>query len=79
MTNYRSLSTGELIAALEQAGRYPDTDLLRACLVRRIELAPLLAPLFRDAIDDEWDDDEDPRWYRASHPSLAARRGADTA
>jgi len=40
MTDYRSLSADELLAALGQADRTVDLDLIRACLERREELTP---------------------------------------
>ena len=40
MADYRSLAADELLAALGQADRTVDLDLIRACLERRQELAP---------------------------------------
>jgi len=55
MTDYRSLSVDELLAALGQADRTPDLDLIRACLERREELAPAVLQALEDGPDPDWD------------------------
>ena len=68
-TNYRSLSADQLLAELEQAGRTPDLDLVRACLERREELTPSLLDMLAGGVDESWDAD-DPRWFREVHAGL---------
>jgi hypothetical protein len=70
---YQDCSPEELLEALEQAGRHPDLDLLRACLEQQEAITPGLLTLFASDLDQdileqeqEWED-EDPRWYRAIH------------
>ncbi|NIO70542.1 MAG: DUF1186 domain-containing protein [Anaerolineae bacterium] len=67
--DYSSLSSDELLIALEQAGRTPDLDLVRACLERREELTPGLLEMLAGGVDEDWDPD-DPRWYREIHAGL---------
>ncbi|MFN2128921.1 MAG: DUF1186 domain-containing protein [Anaerolineae bacterium] len=69
MTDYRSLSVDELLAALGQADRTPDLDLIRACLERREELAPAVLQALEDGPDPNWGDD-DPRWFLEIHAGL---------
>lgn len=79
--NYKTFSADELIHALEQAGRTPDLDLIRACLDRVDELEPALLDLLRT---DPWEkygieDETDPLAYgdvHAGHLLLAARSQA---
>jgi uncharacterized protein YecA (UPF0149 family) len=66
MADYRSLSADELLAALGQADRTPDLDLIRACLERREELTPALLQELENGPDPDWDDD-DPRWFLEIH------------
>jgi hypothetical protein len=61
------LSIVELIQSLEQAGRYPQPDLIQAIWNRKEETSPLLLEMFREAYHDYWPDEEDPRWYRFVH------------
>ena len=68
-TDYRALSTDQLLHALEQAGRGPDLDLIRACLQRREEITPVLLSWLAEGPDPDWDDD-DPRTYREIHAGL---------
>jgi len=67
--DYRSLSADELLTVLEQAGRTPDLDLIRACLERREELTPGLLEMLAEGGDEDWEPD-DPRWYREIHAGL---------
>lgn len=67
--DYHSLSADELLTALEQAGRTPDLDLIRACLERREELTPGLLEMLVEGVDEGWDPD-DPRCYREIHAGL---------
>ncbi|MGI9175425.1 MAG: hypothetical protein ACR2GR_08935 [Rhodothermales bacterium] len=71
--NYAAATADELLHALEHAGRYPDPDLIRACLNRPEEVTPGLLVLFHNALKSdgylEWDDD-DPRHYREIHAGL---------
>jgi len=67
--DYRSLFATELLAALEQAGRSPDLDLIRACLERREELTPGLLEMLAEGVDEDWDPD-DPRCYQEIHAGL---------
>jgi uncharacterized protein YecA (UPF0149 family) len=69
MVDYSSLPADELLTALEQAGRTPDLDLVRACLERREELTPGLLEMLAGGVDEDWDPD-DPRWYREVHAGL---------
>jgi len=65
----RLYSSDELLAALEQAGRTPDLDLIRACLECRKDLTPALLQALDDGPDLAWDDD-DPRWFLEIHAGL---------
>ncbi len=56
----------ELLTALENAGRAPSLDLIRACMNRRGELTPGLLDMLAASSDPNWDDD-DPRWYAPIH------------
>ena len=67
--NYQSISANELLNALEQAGRTPDLELIRACLERREELMPGLLEMLAQEEDEDWEDG-DPRWYRSIHAAL---------
>lgn len=69
VTDYRSISAEQLLAALETAGRTPDLDLIRACLERREELTPGLLEMLAGGTDESWPAD-DPRWYREIHAGL---------
>ena len=69
MAEYGSLSADELLAALGQADRAVDLDLIRACLERRKELTPALLKALDDGPDLDWDDD-DPRWFLEIHAGL---------
>lgn len=64
---YKSLSIDQLIAALDRSGREPPLALIKACLARRLELRGRLIEAFAAAIDDDWADRDDVRWYRAVH------------
>ena len=69
MVDYRSLSADELLTVLEQAGRTPDLDLIRACLERQEELTPGLLEMLAEGGDEDWEPG-DPRWYREVHAGL---------
>jgi ribosomal protein L7/L12 len=69
MEDYHSLSTNELLAALETAGRGPEPALIRACLERREELTPGLLDMLAEGADPDWDG-EDPRVFRDVHAGL---------
>lgn len=64
---YKTAQSEELLKALERAGRTPSLDLIRACLERQEELTPGLLEMFEESLWDEWDDEDDPRWYRGIH------------
>ncbi|MBK8903772.1 MAG: hypothetical protein IPM53_21495 [Anaerolineaceae bacterium] len=69
--NDKTLSTNELIDALENAGRTPDLDLIRTCVARVAELEPALLDLLRTTPEERYDDMEDemndPRIYSDVH------------
>lgn len=67
MTDYRNLSTRELLDQVERIGRNLPAGLIQTLLARRIELRNELLARFEESIDDEWEDDDDPRWYRSVH------------
>lgn len=67
MTDYAKLSNAELLDRVEHAGRVLPPELIRVLLARRIDLRNVLLERFAGAIDDDWDDADDPRWYRAVH------------
>ncbi|MBK8799679.1 MAG: hypothetical protein IPM07_26765 [Anaerolineales bacterium] len=67
MTNYMTLSNDELLACIEIAGITLSPELLRVLLARRLELRESILERFTASIDDDWDDSDDPRWYRAVH------------
>ena len=64
---YKSLSIDQLIEALDRSGREPPLALIKVCLARRLELRGRLVEAFAEAIDDDWDDPDDVRWYRSVH------------
>ena len=51
MTDHRSLSADGSLAALGQADRTVDLDLIRACLERREEFTPALLTALEDGPD----------------------------
>lgn len=57
----------KLIQNLNTAGRYPHPDLINAIWQQRAETEPMLLAIFDEAFDDDWPDDDDPRWYRFVH------------
>ncbi len=65
--NYNNLTANQLINKLTHAGRYPRPDLINAIWERQNNTEPLLLTLFAEAFDDDWSDDNDPRWYRFVH------------
>lgn len=69
MTDYRTFSADELLAALELAGWCPDLELVHACMERREELVPGLLAMLAGGTDKDWERD-DPRWYREIHAGL---------
>ncbi len=91
--NYHELNAQELIHELSRTGRYPHPDLIKAIWEQRAETEPLLLVVFNEAFDDDWSDDDDPRWYRLVHvgkfllswqnfkamPTFARLYGADDA
>ena len=64
---YDSLTPGQLVHRLGMAGRHPQPALINAIWERRADIEPLLLEVFNEAIDDDWPDDDDPRWYRFFH------------
>ena len=66
MNSYAQATAQELLTALENAGRAPSLDLIRACMNRRGELTPGLLDMLAAPTDPIWADD-DPRWYAAIH------------
>jgi hypothetical protein len=67
MTDYANLSNAELLIQIDYTGRTLPSELIHVALARRIELRNALLERFAEAIDDEWEDSDDPRWYRAVH------------
>lgn len=65
--NYDELTAEKLVKKLEMAGEYPEPDLIDAIWERRKETEPLLLAIFEESFDDDWDDEDDPRWYRLVH------------
>ncbi len=67
MTNpFAQATPQELLTTLENAGRAPSLDLIRACMNRRGELTPGLLDMLAAPSDPTWDND-DPRWYAPIH------------
>lgn len=64
---YQSLDDQALLATLEQSGKTPHPDLIAECLARQESLTPALLELLQDSLDDDWEDDKDPRWHRQRH------------
>lgn len=64
---YEDITAEGLLSKLERAGRYPQPELIDAIWERREETEPLLLAMFRESLEDEWADDDDPRWYRLVH------------
>jgi len=67
MIDYAKLSNAELLEWVESAGRTLPLELIRVLLARRIDLRNMILERFAEAINDDWDDADDPRWYRAVH------------
>ncbi len=67
--DYQLLTADQLLAALQEAGRAPDLDLIRACLERREELTPGLLEMLAASDNESWLDD-DPRWHTTIHAGL---------
>lgn len=65
--DYKRLSVDDLLKTLDTIGREPPLTLIQACLARKLELRGALVAAFAEAIDDDWDDPDDVRWYRAVH------------
>jgi len=65
--DYKRLSVDDLLKTLDTIGREPPLALIQACLARKLELRGALVAAFAEAIDDDWDDPDDVRWYRAVH------------
>lgn len=63
----QNLTPEQLIHKLSVAGRYPHPDLINAIWERRTETEPLLLTLFAESLDDDWPNEDDPRWYRFVH------------
>ena len=64
---YEGITAEKLLHKLEMAGRYPRPDLVEAIWERREETEPLLLTMFQESFHDDWDNDDDPRWYRLVH------------
>ena len=64
---YRNLSASDLIEILGMAGRTPPPDLIDAIWARRSDAEPQLLQIFIEAYDDDWENEDDPRWYRFVH------------
>ncbi len=67
MTAYKHLSNDELLDQVERAGRILPAELIQALLARRIELRSAILARFAESLNDNWENDDDPRWYRAVH------------
>lgn len=67
MTDYRNLSTHELLDLVDRIGRTLPAELIQTLLMRRIELRNEVLARFEESINDAWEDDDDPRWYRTVH------------
>ncbi len=65
--NYKDLTPAELMHKLNTAGRYPHSVLVNTIWEQRAETEPLLLAIFNEAFDDDWPNDDDPRWYRFVH------------
>ena len=70
MTDYKSLSSDELFRRVDAAGRTLPPELIRVLLARRIDLRERILNNFAESLNDDWDDPDDPRWYRAVHYGL---------
>jgi hypothetical protein len=70
MSEYQTYTTEELLAAIETAGRTPDLDLIHTILDRQADVTPGLLHMFHDALNDDWEDEDDPRWYRLVHAGM---------
>ena len=68
--NYSNRPAAELIDLLSLAGRTPHPDLIDALWAEREHVEPILLQLFIEAYDDDWEDDDDPRWYRFVHAGI---------
>lgn len=67
LLKYDNLTPGQLVHRLGMAGRHPQPELINTIWKRRSDTEPLLLDVFNEAIDDDWADDDDPRWYRFIH------------
>ncbi|MCB8988175.1 MAG: DUF1186 domain-containing protein [Ardenticatenaceae bacterium] len=68
--DYESRTEEDLLKALETAGRTPPLKLIRACLERQESLTPGLLAMFEESLNDAWEDDDDPRWFRLVHAGM---------
>jgi hypothetical protein len=64
---FNDLTATELINELSLAGEIPHPALIQAIWDNRAETEPLLLALFDDSLQDNWDDESDPRWFRFVH------------
>lgn len=67
MNSATTKSGQQLVHDLEHAGRYPHPDQIREIYNRRDACEPLLFAMFEEALADDWEDEDDPRWYRFTH------------
>ena len=65
--NYKDLTPAELMHKLNTAGRYPHSVLVNTIWEQQAKTEPLLLAIFNEAFDDDWPNDDDPRWYRFVH------------
>jgi uncharacterized protein YchJ len=70
MSKYQTYTTEELLAAIETAGRTPDLDLIHTILDGQADVTPGLLYMFHDALNDDWENEDDPRWYRLVHAGM---------
>jgi len=68
--DYENRNDEALLKALETAGRTPPLKLIRVCLDRQESLTPGLLAMFAESLNDDWEDDNDPRWYRLAHAGM---------
>lgn len=65
--NYADLTDQALLNFLETAGRTPPAALIEECVKRQAALTPALLVMLEDSFADDWEDGNDPRWYRGIH------------
>ncbi|MFO7681614.1 MAG: DUF1186 domain-containing protein [Chloroflexota bacterium] len=65
--NYTDITDQALLDSLQTAGRTPPVTLIEECVKRQAALTPALLVMLEHSFADDWEDENDPRWYRGIH------------